>query len=153
MHVSALAKAKQKHTTGDRCWQLRTRDRTAEPGFLYGPARGAMTTMGRLESKSVAHTAYNVHARTQRLPLFALRIYNCCSATHNVQGFAHLCCRGSFDAGSLSVLRGITTLTLLDLELNRSYLLMNRGASDQDLLDAVASLKEGRPTLEVLLAP
>ena len=51
------------------------------------------------------------------------------------------------------MLHGITTLTLLDLELNRSYLLKNRGASEQDLLDVVASLKEGRPTLEVLLAP
>lgn len=110
-----------------------------------------MTMMGHL--KQACSTAYDVHACTQRLLLFALLLYSCFSARHNVQGCAHPCCRGGFDAGSLSVLHGITTLTLLDLELNRNYLLKNRGASDQDLLDAVASLKEGRPTLEVLLAP
>ena len=54
-----------------------------------------------------------------------------------------------FDAGSLALLQGITTLTMLNLVMDKP---LHKWANpSQELLDAVAKLKRHIPALEVLV--
>jgi hypothetical protein len=66
------------------------------------------------------------------------------------QGATCYVCRKQFNASSLAVLHGITSLALLDMGLTHGAIFQPETASSQQLLAAFADLEQHNPNLEVL---